>query len=457
MLALVAPACSIVVNNALDGNGGGSAGGSAGGTGGGSAGGAAGGSAGGSGGGSAGGSAGGSGGGSAGGGSGGGACDVPVVDGTTGGATSFSNISAVTFHSAALPFGSGEPILSSIAFIASGQEWILLGDSDGGVTAYPVNGGSVTPTQLAVGPGRMVGGKPCATLLGFSQGGSFLAEPASCRSSGNVAYFVDGGFPAGIALGGHTEGTQDPGYETTGTNLIAFGTNATVCGDVAFPTCSPTANGVGPFNHSAIPAVDHTGARSLESVVATDGTTHWILSSSSSGDAGIADLSSPTPGPTGYIPGPAPISAAVASSSLVGDLYIAAFVQMVPLTASPPPCSIESAIFAFNVGSNSLAYIQSVSNFIDDVPDNKLLHSLLVGADTTADTIRSAWTVQGEVYYSDISIPLEHPERPERIGPPAIPDACNTGNSGIKFVAPLNSRLLFTVDLNNNVHIHTVQ
>ena len=462
--ALLASACSIVVDNALDtnrsggsggGSAGGSGGGSAGGSGGGSAGGSGGGSAGGSGGGSAGGSgggsAGGSGGGSAGGSGGGsagsgGACDVPIINGPNGAVIQFTSVTAMTTHSAALPFAVDEPILSSVAFISSGTAWVLLGASDGGVTAWPVNGGSVTPTQLAVGPGRMVDGKPCATLLGFSDAGSFLAEPASCLSNGNVAWFSDGGSSSGLALGGHSAGTKAAGnFETAGTNLIAFGDKATTCADANFPTCSPTANGVG--SSSAIQPVGGEGTRSLEAIGDSQGATHWLLTSENVGTASIVDLTGLGTGAAFTTSITAPISPAVAWSDNNGDLYILTYV-------SANAWKVDSEVLWWGTGSGSLTSLGHSSCATGTQPDGNQLHSLLLGIDgQSRSVVRTAWTDNSEVRYADWAIPLG---TPGNITAGAWKsDSC--GQNGIKFVAPLNSNLLFTVDSSNAVHIHAVQ
>ncbi len=441
------------------GHGGGSAGGAAGGSGGGVAGGAAGGSAGSAGGGSAGGAAGGSGGGSAGGaggGSGGGsACNDPIIDADHRGSDIvFDSVDVsqpIAFHSAAIPFNpSSEKPISTVAFVANGTTYLLLGTVDSGIQAWNVGlTNQARLTALAVGPGRYVNNIPCAEVIGATTVNSlseiFLTGPSnSCWSNqSQLPQWLSGLSTDGLAVAGVTAG----GLEQGGSSAVAFGATAVLCADTTYPACLLDSSSRGPLADGGtnIGAIPDGGWRTLDVLVELDGGKHWILTDNVA-DAGLVrDLAGDPSGNRDHF---ADISGSPASTSMIATPDGVQYVAVTVFSAGDGGANKLDTLFQ----RPDSRYQLSAQGSEPLAADATSLRTLTLALGDGGTALRAVWITDGGVSYSDAA-PKPGAGIPGWSWTHSAIDHCS---SNVVFAAPLTAEQILTIDTSGHARVHKV-
>ncbi len=400
---------------------------------------------------------------------------MAITNGEDGGTITFQNVSLPVFHAGAVP-NVGEPSYSAIAFVANGgKTYLLLGDSAGGVTAYNVGpkNSAVVPTALAVGPGRFVGGIPCASVIGFAPGSTFLSGPDSCRNGEQAQLFSDGGFSSGLALGGLTSGSDPQNPETGGTNLIAFGNVATLCPDSSFPLCDPADAGVGPHGSPALPDVGNNDVRILDPLLLPGGNTHWLMTTNAANASSITKASTTIDLATGSLfgsttsdPRPPNSPLVLKASGSAPQIYVSTFIYLYSSTQefqfnALTPVSPDGASAHPSWSSQRTIWSTAITGAPGAVDDPTTLHTLMIDQATpsnTTSTLRSAWIAVDGIYTFDFTIDVSNADNSLEIyqEPPPVLDGCPTSTAGAKFtfVAPLSATQLFTVDSTGAARVH---
>ncbi len=357
-------------------------------------------------------------------------CGFAIIDGNDGGPL-VGPVLYPAYHSAALPSPSA-PGYAAVAFVANGRTYLVLtGASDTSVSAIDVSGvWPREPSQVAVGPGRTISGEPCAsvlTILGDSPADSWLSGPPSCwNSTGTPPQSFPLSSSNGVALGG----IGDAAHVT----IISAGTDAQVCEDRHFPNCAGQS-----ITFPTMPAPVADGGWRVLDLLVEDGGAHILVATDGPDAGALADLTNsslPLPGPQ-FV---SPLATTPYSSQLAGaQLLVLEYVY-----SDGANKILERALYAPPL-------LTAVGGpIVDAQADPASLHLLAVDRASGASAVRSVWLADGGVFMADLDNPADDVNAkfslPRR-------DSCG---SDITFAAPLNAGLIFTVDRAHNARVHRV-